>query len=133
MLRLTHSLIYPIHGRVVWVTWSADSARYQPKKALVKLEPGEYLKRRPYESRKYIKISDKFTTHAAQMDELYHKNAVGKIISISKDVKDPQSRFLNKSKSNRIDGYSHSMTKTERYLRSLFFVICHTIFKWLQL
>ena len=65
-----------------------------------------------------IKVSEKFTTHVPLLDELYNKKTLGKIISISKDVKHPLYRFLNKSKSNRIDGYNHIMTKTERHLRS---------------
>ena len=65
-----------------------------------------------------IKISEKFTTHVPHVEELYKKKTLGKIISISKDVKHPLHRFLNKPKSNRIDGYSHIMTKTERHLRS---------------
>ena len=75
-----------------------------------------------------IKISEKFTTHVPHLDELYIKKTLDKIISISKDVKHPLYRFLNKSKSNRINGYSHLMTKTERHSRS-FFAMCHTIFK----
>ena len=47
-----------------------------------------------------------------------NKKTLDKIISISKDVKHPLHRFLNKSKSNRIDGYSHIMTKTEPHLKS---------------
>ena len=47
-----------------------------------------------------IKISQKFTTHAAHLDKQYYEKTLDKIISISKDVKHPQSRFLNKSKSN---------------------------------
>ena len=69
-----------------------------------------------------IKISEKFTTHVPHLDELHNKKTLDKIISISKDVKQPLYRFLNKSKSNRIDGYSHIMTKTERHSRS--FLLC---------
>ena len=66
-----------------------------------------------------IKISEKFTTHVLYVDELYNKKTLNKIISISKDVRHPLYRFFfNKSKSNRIDGYSHIMTKTERHFRS---------------
>ena len=54
-----------------------------------------------------IKISEKFTTHVPHLDELYNKNTLDKIISISKDVRHPLYRCLNKSKYNRIDGYSH--------------------------
>ena len=56
-----------------------------------------------------IKISEKFTIHAPYFDEVYNKKILNKIIptGISKDVRHPQYRFLNKSKSNRIDGYSH--------------------------
>ena len=62
------------------------------------------------------KILEKFTTHVPHLDELYNKNTSDEIISISKDVKHPLYRFFfNKSKSNRIDGYSHIMTKTERH------------------
>ena len=52
-----------------------------------------------------IKISEKFTNHVPYLDELYNKKTLDKIISISKNVKHPLYRFLNKSKSNRIDGY----------------------------
>ena len=65
-----------------------------------------------------IKISEKFNTHVLNLDELYNKKILDKIMSISKDVKHPLYRFLNKSKCNRIDGYSYIMTKTERHLRS---------------
>ena len=65
-----------------------------------------------------IKISEKFTTHVPYLGELHNNKTLDKIISISKEVKHPLYRFLNKSKSNRIDGYSHIMTKTERHLRS---------------
>ena len=65
-----------------------------------------------------IKKSGKFTTHVLHLNELCHKKTIVKIISISKDVNHPLYRFLNKCKSNRIDGYSHIMIKTERYLRS---------------
>ena len=65
-----------------------------------------------------IKISEKFTTHVPHLDELYNKKTLDKIISISRDVKHPLYRFLYKSKSNRIDGYSHIMTKTERHSKS---------------
>ena len=65
-----------------------------------------------------IKISEEFTTHVPHLDELHNKKTLDKIISISKDVKHPLYRFLNKSKFNRIDGYSHIMTKTERHSRS---------------
>ena len=67
-----------------------------------------------------IKISEQLTTHVPHLNKLYHKKALDKIISTSKDVKH--------TKSNRIDRYSHIMRKTERHLRS-FFAICHTIFK----
>ena len=67
---------------------------------------------------KKIKISGKFTNHVLHLNELCHKKTIVKIISISKDVNHPLYRFLNKCKSNRIDGYSHIMIKTERYLRS---------------
>ena len=50
------------------------------------------------------KISEIFTTHVPHLDELYNKKTLDKIISISKDVKHPLYRFLNKSKSNPIDG-----------------------------
>ena len=53
---------------------------------------------------------------------MYHKTDLRideiHVISISKDVKHPPYRFLNKSKSNRIDGYSHIRAKTERHLTS---------------
>ena len=65
-----------------------------------------------------IKISEKCTTHVPHLDELNNKKALDKIISISKDVKHPLYRFLNKSKSNRINGYSHITTETERHSRS---------------
>ena len=55
-----------------------------------------------------IKISEKFTTYVLHLDEMHNKKTLDKIISISKDVKHPLYRFLNKSKSNRIDGYSHT-------------------------
>ena len=51
-----------------------------------------------------IKISEQFTTHVTHLDKLYNKKTLDKIISISKDVKHPLYRFLNKSKSKRIDG-----------------------------
>ena len=76
---------------------------------------------------KIIKISAKFITHVPHLDKLYNKKTLDKIISISKDVKHPLYRFLNKDKPNRIDGYCHIKTKTERHLRS--FAICHKIFK----
>ena len=66
-----------------------------------------------------IKISEKFATHVPHVDELYNKKTLNKIIglSISKDVRHPLYRFFflnkSKSKSNRIGGYSHIMTKTE--------------------
>ena len=75
-----------------------------------------------------IKISEKFTTHVPHLDELYNKKTLDKTISISKDVKHPLYRFLNKFKSNRIDGYSHIMTKIDGHSRS-FFAMCYTIFK----
>ena len=63
-----------------------------------------------------IKISEKFTTHVPHLDELYNKKTLDQIISISKDVKHLLYRFLNKSKSNRIDGYTHNYyDKTERH------------------
>ena len=68
--------------------------------------------------RRTIKISEKFTTLVPHLDELYNKKTLDKITSISKDVKHPLYHFLNKSKANRIDGYSHIMTKTERHSRS---------------
>ena len=43
-----------------------------------------------------IKISEKFTTYVPHLDELYNKKTLCKIIS--KDVKHPLCRFLNKSK-----------------------------------
>ena len=58
-----------------------------------------------------IKITEKFTTHVPHLNELYHKKIVDKPISISKYVKHPQYGFLNKSESNRIDGYCQIMTK----------------------
>ena len=65
------------------------------------------------------KILEKFTTHVPHLDELYNKKkTLDKIISISKDVKHPLYRFLNKSKCNPVDGYSHIVTKTERHSRS---------------
>ena len=68
-----------------------------------------------------IKISEKFTTYVPHLDELYNKKTLDKIISISKDVKRPLYRFLNKSKSNRIDGYSHIMTtKKQSVTQDLF-------------
>ena len=65
-----------------------------------------------------IKISEKFTIHVPHGEEQYNKKTLDKIVSISKDVKHPLYCFLNKSKSNRIDGYSHIMTKTERHSKS---------------
>ena len=62
-------------------------------------------------------ISEKFTAHVPHMDELYHKKTLDKIPSISKDVKHSLYRFLNKSKSNRIDGYNHIMTKNRETLK----------------
>ena len=58
-----------------------------------------------------IKISEKFTTHVPHLDELYNKKTLNKIIYISKDVRHPLYRFLNKSKNNPIDAHSHIMTK----------------------
>ena len=55
-----------------------------------------------------IKISEKFTTHVSRLDELYNKKTLYKIIPISKDVKHPLYRFLNKSKSYRNGGCSHN-------------------------
>ena len=55
-----------------------------------------------------IKISKQFTTHVPHLDELYNKKTRDKIISISKNVKHPLYRFHNKSKSHRIDDYSHN-------------------------
>ena len=54
-----------------------------------------------------MKISENFTNHVPHLDELYNKKAFGTFISISKDVKHPLYRFLNESRSNRIDGFSH--------------------------
>ena len=65
-----------------------------------------------------IKISEKFPTDIPHLDEMNNEKILDKVISIFKDVKHPLYRFLNKSKSNRIEGYSHIMTKTERHLRS---------------
>ena len=65
-----------------------------------------------------IKISEKFTTHVPHLDELYNKKTLNKIICIPKDVRHPLYRFLNKSKNNPIDAYSHIMTTTERHFRS---------------
>ena len=50
---------------------------------------------------------------------MYNKKTLDKTISISKDVRHTLYHFLDKSKSNRVDGYSHIVTKkTERHLRS---------------
>ena len=75
-----------------------------------------------------IKISEKFTTHVPHLDELYKKKTLDKILSISKDVKHPLYRFLNKSKSNRIDGHRHIITKNRATLK-IFLAICHAICK----
>ena len=64
-----------------------------------------------------IKILEKFTLPLIWTNCTIE--TLDKIISISKDAKPPLSRFLSKSKSNRVDGYSHIMTKTERYSRSV--------------
>ena len=56
-----------------------------------------------------FKISEKFATHAPHLDELCYKRTLDKVISIS--ITHPLSRFLNKSKSNRIDRYSHIMSE----------------------
>ena len=65
-----------------------------------------------------IKMSEKFTTYVSYLDELYYIRTLDKITYISRDVRNPPSHFLYKSTSNRIDGYSHITTKTERHLRS---------------
>ena len=50
-----------------------------------------------------VKISEKFTTCAPHLDELYNKKTLNKIIPLSKDVKHPLSLFFfNKSKSKRV-------------------------------
>ena len=41
------------------------------------------------------------------MDEMYCKKILDEMIYIARDVKHPLSHFLNKSKSNGIDGYNH--------------------------
>ena len=73
-----------------------------------------------------IKISEKFTTHAPHLDELYNKNTVDKIISISKDVRHPLYRFLINLSLTVLMGTviyydqkkKKNPTKTERHFRS---------------
>ena len=74
-----------------------------------------------------FKRSEKFATHAPHLDGLYYKRFLDKVISIS--IKHPLSRLFNKSKSNRIDGYSHIMTENRATLK-ICFAIWHTIFEW---
>ena len=67
-----------------------------------------------------LKISEKFTTHVPHLDELNNEKTVYKIISISKYVRHPLYRFLNKSNSNRSDGYSHIYDKKQSDTKDLF-------------
>ena len=64
-----------------------------------------------------IKISGKFTIHVPHLNEMNNKKSLDKIISVSKYVKHQLCRLLNNSKSYRIDGYRHIMTKTEPHSR----------------
>ena len=60
-----------------------------------------------------IETSEKFTTHAAHLDELYCKKILDKRIFISNGVKKATVSFFlyGNYKSNCIDGYSRIMTK----------------------